>query len=200
MAYYHRPRLLLVGASARELDRYTHPKSRQFQKILQVNQGVIRMNGWKILSTSGLVALSITVVTYTAYHYIEFQKPSHVTSPEPNRNSGRPILSEIAKKISTSPLFDSIVSETVSTVTATHSRININIPNNALFFDTDSYIVRRDISPDIRSIVNDLGPYSHLLVSGHAARETPNITMTSQRNGQKRSETCSFCPELLRAI
>ena len=116
----------------------------------------------RILTAVGMLSFSIAIISYISYYYLSSDFPSPPeASPRPSRDSEEPALAARLESIRQS------APEGLSATTSGR-RIYIDIADRLLFFDSDSYTIRSGLSSTLRILLEQLGRFNHLLVSGHA--------------------------------
>ncbi len=139
------------------------------------------MSIWKAISVAGLVSLSLLLVGSISYFYLGFEAgPPEVVGGLIADIAAPPALAKIARQISTSRTVEGLVAR------SSDSRIYIDIPGRALFFDSNTYELKRDLSSAVRSMLGQLGNYSHLLILGHADKtgdSDHNYRLSKKRAG-----------------
>lgn len=124
------------------------------------------MNFWALLAKTGLFVVSVSIVSYTAYFYLNFEKPDPGGAPTPSSHQEAEELPQDLESMAKS--VEMLATAGGIRARAEGNRIYIDIPNKALFFDSDSFALGKGSKAAIRAILGNLRGYSHLLVSGHA--------------------------------
>ena len=124
------------------------------------------MRGLKILTVLGMLSFSVVVLSYSAYRYFIFEPPAAPNSSGDDRSeedSGFDLkaLSRRAAAITS-------LSEGAFSARSQGRRIYVDIPNKSLFFESNSHALRPGVEKALRTVLDGLGEYTHLLVNGHA--------------------------------